>query len=561
MHKFITKLYEIAIHPERHWELHNLWETEIIQPLLSGGQEPVWLDNVEGHIRHATELFEINRNRTTHSAETVVEDTSRPTIVVDRYGRILGRSEAVDAYFGLEAKGDIHALNWDRPSLAILRQIAVGQFRPDTRRHLLSFETREGMSRLASFGSADIEMPREGFERPYYLITGASLDWPDSLDRLIAARYGFSATEIAIAKALFVGRKPAALAKERGVSVETIRSQIRDILRKTETQGQAGFNRFIAGILSVMPVAPDTEACSANPPRTNCHPSMERAPLDIGDRGGVPVVILSASTEPASLSGLEVGARRAGLRLIIPYRPPRPSDDRLAYTEMPADIIATLNALGLERALLVGFFGSGIAALEAARRYPQRTIGCMLVNTGLPFRTLSDFSALPGLMRRTRITARLYAQGLYLPFKIVGSYLPNTERGADATIAFHFLANPADYTLVAENPKIQAKVQRDLAYAYGVTEHLLGTYRAWSSDWSASLESVLEKTPVTLLHGGDQQSPRADSVIEAAKAYPDLDLVVEPGCADLLIYAKPDAFLRALCAATRTGKRFDQKAR
>jgi pimeloyl-ACP methyl ester carboxylesterase len=95
-----------------------------------------------------------------------------------------------------------------------------------------------------------------------------------------------------------------------------------------------------------------------------------------GDPDGRPVLVHHGSPGSRLVGQLLDGAaRERGLRLVAPDRPGfgrSTHDPDRTIPDWPGDAAAVLDALGIERASVVGFSGGGPFALAVAAAYPDR---------------------------------------------------------------------------------------------------------------------------------------------------------------------------------------------
>ncbi|MBI3513246.1 MAG: helix-turn-helix transcriptional regulator, partial [Proteobacteria bacterium] len=71
----------------------------------------------------------------------------------------------------------------------------------------------------------------------------------------LRARFGLTQAETALAHALLDGKRLAEIATERGVSIETVRTQLRALFRKTGVSRQADLMRLLLAVPQQPPTA------------------------------------------------------------------------------------------------------------------------------------------------------------------------------------------------------------------------------------------------------------------------------------------------------------------
>jgi len=113
--------------------------------------------------------------------------------------------------------------------------------------------------------------------------------------------------------------------------------------------------------------------------------------VDAGDPNGPAVVLLHGFPQlPASFDGVLPALHAAGLRTLVPtargYAPEARPPTRREYgaAETAADVIALLDAAGLDRAHVVGHDWGGAQAWAAAAAYPERIASLTALSTPHP---------------------------------------------------------------------------------------------------------------------------------------------------------------------------------
>jgi pimeloyl-ACP methyl ester carboxylesterase len=190
---------------------------------------------------------------------------------------------------------------------------------------------------------------------------------------------------------------------------------------------------------------------------------------DTGPRDGSVVVLLHGFPQDAtSWSAVEPLLHAAGLRTLAPdqrgYSPGARPAGRAAYAlrEASADVVALLDAAGVERAHLVGHDWGGAVVWDAAERYPDRFASAVPLSTPHPAAlgyafthslqalrswymalfqvpVLAEVAVAPGLERTLRASglpaerARHYAERMREPGALTGAL--GWYRGAVAGLA------------------------------------------------------------------------------------------------------------------------------
>ena len=126
----------------------------------------------------------------------------------------------------------------------------------------------------------------------------------------------------------------------------------------------------------------DMRACLAQPSGTVDTPS---GPIEYGLRGEGPPVLVCHGGPGGYDQALLLGElfRKNGFRIIAPSRPGYLGTqvDQGRTAEEQGDFMArVLDALGVDRAIVVGVSGGGPAAYQMAQRHPDRTVALLVID-------------------------------------------------------------------------------------------------------------------------------------------------------------------------------------
>lgn len=115
-------------------------------------------------------------------------------------------------------------------------------------RHHLSYEVT--VVPFSGRGQLEDEFPEFDLQlRPAAIMCLELIDTPDEIARkVLASRYRLTRTEADLAWALFQGLTLNEIAEQRGVSIHTVRNQIKAVFLKTEVSRQSELVRLVAGL-------------------------------------------------------------------------------------------------------------------------------------------------------------------------------------------------------------------------------------------------------------------------------------------------------------------------
>ena len=83
----------------------------------------------------------------------------------------------------------------------------------------------------------------------YATALSTELFWPEDFGQTVQEAFGLTAAEVEIVRGITLGLPLKDIAEQRGRSIETVRTQARSILAKTETHSQSELVRVVLGLL------------------------------------------------------------------------------------------------------------------------------------------------------------------------------------------------------------------------------------------------------------------------------------------------------------------------
>ncbi len=231
-----------------------------------------------------------------------------------------------------------------------------------------------------------------------------------------------------------------------------------------------------------------------------------------GDPRGVPLVLLHGYSDSLHSFAPLMRHLPPSLRVVAPSQRGHGDSDRPAAGYGPevfaSDAVALLDALGIDRAVVLGHSGGSYAAQYVAIGAPERTLGLVLVGA---FRSMRDIEGVDGL--------REAVGGLGDPVD------PGFVRDFQASTLTRPVPPGFFATIVSESRKLPAAV-----------------WRAYLED-SLAAEVPTERGPVvapTLILWGDRDAYARRADQEAlADVIPDAELVVYEGTGHVPHWEEP----------------------
>lgn len=558
--EIVDRLYEVALDPIRLEDLLDVWEGRVAPHRTGHSQAVVTLEDpeIETHLRRATvflDRFEATQDES--HALAVLDDIPRSAaFVADGSAAIAGFNRAAAVAFGLQPQAALTDLPFDPEDIALLRG-QIARFLSGREERAVTLRMRSGIT-----GSPVIlritAMERPASDgKPLALVVSTELVWPEGFETTVQEAFGLTAAEVDIVRGIALGLPVKEIAEARGRSPETVRTQVRSILGKTETHSQSELVRVVLGLMDVAQIAPVEMAQPASTSLAALPLQSLRAAdgrrldwVEFGDPKGAPVLYMhldfGLSRWPAAA---ERAARQRKLRVIVPHRAGFGRSDLhrkgADYNDaVTRDYLAVLDHLGLSRVavLCLGADLRFACALSLAR--PGLVTGILGCAAQLPLRHAFQYDRMDKWQRFILANAR-YAPKV-LPFLVQAGYSLARRLGKEKFFTLVNGGSAADMAAFAR-PDIREAVLvgSDISLAPKVSAHQAFSRECLSSekDWSHLVRAV--KVPVVLLQGDqDPQSP-VPTVRELMVDYPQLEVTFLPNTGQLLFFAEwPTALAR-----------------
>lgn len=513
----IHAVYRIALEPQSYDVFMEHWNDHVSRALaeLKSLQDQAALDDpaILSHFETAFGILE-ELGRRPHAP---LRDGHGPRLLLDATGHVVWCNAAAVAAFALPPQPELSALMpavqnpeaLERLLVAIARSEAASPPAIDAEACLLRLVTTAGESYMLA------RPIRERSGQQMVLIEPLMGEWTPEMDRLMGNAFGLTGAETAIAAGLAEGLNAGALAARRGVSVLTVRAQIRALLAKTGATSQTELVRLL---ISAARALERSEQGAERPRAPQILPLPGRRELHIntmGPRGGVPVVFFHGMLDGCSATPrIEAALERTGLRLLAPIRPgfgaapARRLHPGEAATAFAGDIRQMLDRLGIERAVLLGHMAGALYAFAAAARLQERALGIVNVAGTVPIVSVSQLTSMSRRQRLVAYTARFAPAAL--PFVLRAGIRQLDFDGEHNFMAALYENSPLDLETCADADVFRS-IRRGYRFTVEQGHHAFETdgYLA-VRDWSALVSA--SQAPVTLLHG------RHDPVVSAGSA-------------------------------------------
>ncbi len=249
-----------------------------------------------------------------------------------------------------------------------------------------------------------------GGTRPLTLVVPTELIWPERFALSVQEAFGLTPAEVEIVRGVTLGLPVRDIAEARGRSVETVRTQVRSVLAKTETHSQADLERVVLGLMDLALIPAWGEAPPGHVGGLVSRRVQEmRGPdgrrltwIEFGDPCGAPVLYthidLGLTRWPASA---ERACALRRMRVIVPVRVGYGRTEALAkgpdhLEGVTRDYAAVLEHLDLKGAVVVPMGADLRFAMNLANTRPDLVPVLLLQgdqNPQAPVLTMQELAA------------------------------------------------------------------------------------------------------------------------------------------------------------------------
>ncbi len=562
--EIIDRLYDVALDPARYEALLDVWEARIA-PLraesdLQTDSEFHGIEDadLEAHAARAGIFLDRLKEDNGADEQSVLDFEVAAAFLVTQDFNIAAVNRAASEILSIEQGDPITKLDIQKEDKAELRNaIAIATGRSGAKPSLLRFISPRS-DRPMVFHVTQLSGPP--FKRTFALIRTTELGWPDNLSVTIRDAFQLTSAEIDIVRSLAEGRSVKAIATERGRSFETVRSQIRSILAKTETRSQSELIRITLGLMEVVsstnsgdsqkPYASD--ALKPIPYQSMTMPDGRRYDwIEFGDRQGRALLFLPLDYGmirwPRSA---EKAAEKLHIRVISPVRagfghsselPPK-----VDYAgETGADLNRLLAHLGIRQCAVLALGADLRYAMRLSIAHPEKVKGIFGCSAALPAMSAAQYERMGKFHRFILANAR-YAPKI-LPFLVKAGFSLAKRVGRESFFGSVNEGSPADLRAFAV-PEIREAILMgsEICLSDWHTAHAAFSRECIDSEtnWAETVRAC--KVPVRLLQGGeDPQSPK-ETILELMAEFPHLDVEVIEEAGQLLFFQEWPRVLKEL---------------
>jgi pimeloyl-ACP methyl ester carboxylesterase/DNA-binding CsgD family transcriptional regulator len=389
----IKEAYALTLEPDRLEEYEAFWES-YVDSQESTVEAGLGNSQVNVHVLRALEIVEHMRHQPTQTIDiqSIIDLQHGFAIIVDRFGQIVARNRTAQSLFS-KARS-ISDLDW---APDVVRRVSVwldrlGKSAAPTpmfiHEHLQDLD-RKSCLFLAPF---NVEGDLAGDGTSHAMVTDVEFDISDEALLAIRQTFGLTQAEADVAVQLAQGLSPDAIARLRDVSIHTVRTQIKQVLAKTDSSSIPVLVKHLCGMSARIGSVASQTALLADKWRNASEYRVGGMTLsdgryleytEMGHPRGRPVVYIhhAMSGPRLTLSAVRECVLK-GWRIIAPSRPGYGNSDlnlRHGFREVARSWVADLRELfanlGLSHAIVIG-----IGAEDFSLAHPDLVKGIVLIN-------------------------------------------------------------------------------------------------------------------------------------------------------------------------------------
>lgn len=338
---------------------------------------------------------------------------------------------------------------------------------------------------------------------------------PLSLPEEFTELYGLTLKEIHVTQQLVRGLSINEISEESSVSTHTVRSQVKSVLKKTQTSRQAELVSLVYnGLGGFVNAIPENKKVSRNGILTKSKlwkPDYKVLLLDdgrnmsyseYGDQAGEPIFhchsVLGSRLELAF--DAHAISQQKSVRLIVIDRSGNGASDPnpdTSFTHWVKDLVQLADHLQIEKFSVTGYAMGGIYALACAHEIPERLKRIAVISTGMPPESSADYKTMIPLYKmNTRLAKNIPSvYGLITAVTVKGIISDPTS----------FFDQFNDYIDDADKEILNSERFKDEMFLSLMEGLRLGGKAAAKEviqlmhDWKFDLENIT--TPIDIWHG------------------------------------------------------------
>lgn len=550
--ELIDQIYNVALDPERLETLLEVWEARM-RPLRTSlqhsGDAAGAIDDdsdIAVHARRAGDFMDRLREPEASEWQAKLATEIAAAFRVTRQGLIINANNAATKLLGIHVGQNTNELELPDDEAGKLSEAIAAATGRVPKSSLLRF-MNETDERAVVFHVAPVSNP-SGVKLA--MVRTSELGWPQHLTGLMRDAFKLTLAEVEIVQSLVEGKTIKSIGKERERSLDTVRSQIRSILAKTETRSQTELIRIVLSLMDVVGHTDSEPQTIVNAPRslsaipfeTMFMPDGRRYDyFEFGDPKGRPCLYLPFKYGLTRWTvSAEAEAMVRKIRVIVPVRSgyghSTPLSGSANYPmETAEDFHRLLDHLHIERTAILAIGADLRYAVQLAHKFPNRISGILSCAGSLPLQTPEQYERM-GKWHRFILANAHYAP-LILPFLVKAGFSMARRIGKERFFNAVNGDSGGDMKTFLEPEVREAMLTgSDICLSdWHIAHHAFARdCIASEGDWEALAQKC--PVPIRLLRGAeDPQSPKK-TMLELQDVYPNINMTILENTGQLVFF-------------------------
>ena len=561
------ELYAAALHPSRLDRFLDAWDRRILAPLLARNdlslRQKVEAENLLRHFQTALEIAELKRAAANRSLGERLRRDTQPCLALAPDASIRLFNDAARVELGIAEGQTLDDLVTDAIGLDRLRSALklLSSAMTPTKPQPFVVSLFGPLGQQAPF-IAEFDQSSDAGQR-VLVLRCCKASWDEFGAAMLTETFALTPAEKTVLEALCEGLSPAAIAKRRGRSIETIRRQIKALMAKTETRSQSELVRLSTDILHLcakMAIAAPTRLL---PDAGEEHTHFERIALPdrrmlecfrYGDPDGTPILLFQPNSSPILPDATLAMMRDAGFHVVAPFKPGTmrsSAEASFSAEHHVTDALAAMRQLGFERFWIAGHNMGGVYALIAAGAAPDCAAGVIMLDTGAPIVEMHAIKGMPPTARRSFLAAREAPETLYSAYSIVANLFFSGIAGRRTVMEMAYADSPVDLAAMRDED-IARCVDRNMEYTLCDPTRAVDDLVLWVRDWTHLLDVLPASMPVKMIHGERHDWLPFDDVAHFAAGRSQVEAIGIAEAGQLGLYTRAAEIVNILAKVTST---------
>jgi pimeloyl-ACP methyl ester carboxylesterase/DNA-binding CsgD family transcriptional regulator len=522
----IQTIYEVAVDPHVYDRLVDLWGQHLMATLgenpLAGGSAAGPSEEISQHLLRSFEILD-RLGRQEQPAPTPTHE--RAELRITSRGEISSASTLACEVLGAVPGDALFDLAMSAETATRLHQELSGKQTSYPGEVYVFFSKGDKhpypmVRELAAAGSTGSGTGNgTGDSIGGFVLAGLHNRWTEAHDQILRQMFGLTQAETRVARELLTGANLREIAEATGRSVDTLRTQLKAIRRKTYTANQQQLVRIMTGLEALIKTDGPTPSATTGSDHVFTLPEGRKISYRIfgPDHGAPCLFIHNMLNGPNFPPQVVKQLHRLGLKLICPLRPGFGSSDldpvaKRHPAEAPdrfcADMLPFLKHLGYSRVLAIGNMSGAVFAFRLAQLHPDLVQGVFNISGAVPITEMSQIRAMHYRQKVMALTARFTPR--MLPTLLRAGIAQIDAGGVEAFLNALYRPESPDRAIAArpEHRDILFTGFRQVVqqghWSFAIDSHHV------VRDWSKYCRDL--RQPVVLVHGS------ADPVVTLASA-------------------------------------------